>query len=136
MSDNTINGFHPLLQSDARALEGRWAAAGLSARWTVIYRTPVDQAADIAAGASKTKKSYHEIGMAGDYGIFEADGTYVEDGTDPRYRQAADIAKAQGWEWGGDFVHQEPDWDHLEWHPGGLDFDGYLGWMRSHGAPA
>ena len=49
-----------------------------------------------------------------DFGVFEENGAYVSDGTDPRYALAGETAKALGLVWGGDFVHPAPDPDHIQ----------------------
>lgn len=47
-----------------------------------------------------------------DFGVFEDDGSYVSNGSDPRYAQAGVLAEQCGLQWGGRFTH--PDVDHVE----------------------
>lgn len=106
------------------------------------FRTPADQAHNVASGASHVGLSWHEYGLAFDFGVFEdvkTGGTpierYVTDGSDFRYGAAAVAAKAACAEiiWGGDWQHN-PDPDHLEWHPG-FTMALYQMWLKAHPAP-
>lgn len=49
-----------------------------------------------------------------DFVLFDEDGNRITDGTDDWYADAGAIATELGMLWGGDFVHAEPDYDHIE----------------------
>jgi peptidoglycan LD-endopeptidase CwlK len=96
--------------------------AGLNAKAIVTWRSALDQdmaksdgLSNAAAGQSPHNccdANGNPSSKAFDFAIFEGDGVYITDGTDARYRQAAQIGKGLGLVWGGDWLH--PDWDHLE----------------------
>lgn len=87
----------------------------------VTWRDPLAQNACKAKGLSNASagKSPHNCTLsdgtpgskAFDFAIY-LNGTYITNGTDPRYTQAGAIWKALGQKWGGDFIH--PDYDHCE----------------------
>lgn len=96
--------------------------AGLAVRATVTWRSGADQDAAKAKGLSNAGagRSPHNCvdahglpaSRAFDFAVFNADASYVKDGTDPRYRLAGDIGIDLGLEYGGDWL--KPDWDHLQ----------------------
>ncbi len=51
--------------------------------------------------------------MAFDFAIFDENAKYITDGSDTRYRQAGEIGKSLGLEYGGDWVKWK-DFDHLQ----------------------
>ena len=91
-------------------------------RITVTYRGPIDQSECKAEGLSNAAagESPHNCvddkgepsSRAWDFAIFNDDGSYVTDGTDPRYTLAGHIAEDMGLAWGGRWNH--PDYDHIE----------------------
>jgi hypothetical protein len=100
----------------------RCTAAGLQVKAIVTYRSGLDQdvakqngLSNASAGQSPhncTDANGNPASKAFDFGIFEDHGVYITDGTDDRYRQAAEIGEQLGLEWGGRWLH--PDFDHLE----------------------
>jgi peptidoglycan L-alanyl-D-glutamate endopeptidase CwlK len=120
------------LDSRLLPLYQQWLAlcieAGLAVRATITWRSGDDQNAAKANGLSKAGAgaSPHNCctpdglpaSRAFDFGVFNADASLERSGTDPRYRQAGQIGKSLGLEWGGDWTLEEdgcrPDWDHLQ----------------------
>lgn len=98
-------------------------AAGLAVKAIVTWRSPADQNAAKAEGLSNASagESPHNCcdeegtpaSRAFDFGVFNPDGSYVTDGHDARYAQAAAIGKGLGLVWGGDWTGFK-DFDHLE----------------------
>lgn len=122
MTDSDINDLCPELQSIYAQWLGQCHAVGLRAKAIVTWRSGFEQDAAKLAGLSNAKagESPHNCydcdgnpaSKAFDFAIFNDDATYVADGTDPRYQQAAEIGEQLGLEWGGDWPH--PDYDHLQ----------------------
>lgn len=122
MTDSNINDLCP----DLRGIYQQWLsqchAAGLATRAIITWRSSIDQDAAKLKGLSNAcaGQSPHNCcnedgspaSKAFDFGIFNTDASYVSDGTDSRYRQAGEIGKSLGLEWGGDW--KRPDFDHLE----------------------
>jgi peptidoglycan L-alanyl-D-glutamate endopeptidase CwlK len=52
---------------------------------------------------AKGGQSYHNFGLAFDILVLDAMGKADWDSTHPGWRQAADVGKALGLEWGGDW---------------------------------
>ena len=123
MSDRAISDLCPELQILAREWLAQCKAAKLNVGLIVTWRSPADQNAAEAEGLSNASagQSPHNCcntdgtpaSKAFDFGVFEADGKYVTDGSDARYQQAAEIGKSLGLVWGGDFSSIF-DPDHLE----------------------
>lgn len=129
MSDRDISHLYPPLQDLYRQWLQKCTAAGLSVKAIVTWRSAEDQDMAKMKGLSNASAgcSPHNIvdnngnpsSWAFDFGVFESNGNYVADGDDPRYRQAGEIGKNLGLEYGGDWTHVKPDEDHLElpgWH--------------------
>jgi hypothetical protein len=95
---------------------------------TVTWRSSAEQAVAKAKGLSNAgpDESPHNCCLvdgtpaakAFDWAVFNPDGSYVTDGTDPRYAACGAIAKSLGLEWGGDWTlekdHCKPDFDHAQ----------------------
>lgn len=123
MTDRNIADLCPAMQT----LYAQWlaacTAAGLNVKAIVTWRSPADQNAAHEAGLSNAVAGQSPHGccdadgnpasLAWDFGVFSTDGSYVTDGTDPRYAEAGAIGKQLGLVWGGDF-HSIFDPDHLE----------------------
>lgn len=135
---NRADDLHPAFRPIAALIlqEGQQEISrlysGSLVRLANTLRTIADQADAFAAKASRWKVSWHMYGLAFDFAVIEADGSYVEDGADPRYKIIADIGKKHGCIAGIDW--HEPDFDHLEWHPG-FTLQQYLDFFRAHPAP-
>ena len=128
MTDRDINDCCKELQAIIPAWKSRCAAAGISVKPIVTYRDDADQekAKEECLSKAGPGQSPHNCvdadgnpaSKAFDFGVFEEDGTYVTDGTDPRYAKAGYIAKQLGLEWGGDWTIEKdgcnPDFDHLQ----------------------
>lgn len=123
MSDRAITDLCPELQVIAREWLAQCRSARLNTSLIVTYRSAVDQNTAKAQGLSNADagQSPHNCcnadgspaSKAFDFGVFEDDGMYVTNGSDPRYAQAAGIGKDLGLQWGGDFINFR-DFDHLE----------------------
>lgn len=125
MTDRDQTHLNKLLQPIATEWLANCAAVGLKTEIIVTWRNPADQNAAKAEGLSNAAagQSPHNIcdkngnpaSCAFDFGIFESDGSYVTDGTDPRYAQGGAIGKALGLVYGGDWLWPcFKDYDHLE----------------------
>lgn len=122
MTDNNIADLCPSLLILYREWLMQCHEAGLAVKAIVTWRSGIDQNAVKASGLSNAAagQSPHNCcssdglpaSKAFDFAVFDEDATYVRDGNDPRYRQAGEIGKALGLEWGGDWA--KPDWDHLQ----------------------
>ena len=123
MTDANIND----LDDDTYALWQKWdalmQALPLKYRVTVTYRDAADQNAAKAEGLSNacsgqsphncTDDQGNPASCAWDFAIFNADGSYVSDGTDSRYEHAGRLAESLGGlTWGGRWKY--PDFDHIE----------------------
>ena len=123
MTDRNISDLCPELQIIAKEWLIQCKAQGLNVSIIVTWRSAIDQNTAKAQGLSNAAagQSPHNCcnpdgspnSKAFDFGVFEDDGSYVTNGSDPRYEQAAGIGKELGLQWGGDFVNF-PDRDHLE----------------------
>jgi hypothetical protein len=122
MADRNPDHLCPAMQVLYRQWLTLCVQAGLSAKAIVTWRSAADQDAAKAAGLSEAcaGESPHNVceadgtpaSMAFDFGIFEADGAYVQYGLDARYTQAAAIGTQLGLVSGNTFPN--PDYDHLE----------------------
>lgn len=123
MSDRSINDLCPTLQIICREWLAQCKSAGLNVALITTWRSSTDQNVAKANGLSNASAGYSPhnccdknglpASKAFDFGVFETSGKYITDGTDTRYRQAAEIGKALGLAWGGDFKSIF-DPDHLE----------------------
>lgn len=98
-------------------------------RPAVTFRTVSEQATAKAAGLSQVNLGWHQMGLALDVAIITKEGSYVKDGTDPRYAVFGEVARKHDCIWGGDWNH--PDWDHCEFHPG-FTLAQYIAWLDEH----
>lgn len=118
-----ISDLHPAFQTLATKIVA-WANANLKPARVVVsdsWRTPSQQANDHASGSSGVNLGWHNYGFAFDFLIYEADGTLVEDGNDPRYAQVGAYAASLGCKYPIHLPSGEVDHDHIEWHPAPLD---------------
>jgi hypothetical protein len=130
LTSNSLADLDPAFQPMVEAWITRCnaALAPSSMRVTVTYRSGADQDAAKAAGLSKAAAgaSPHNCTMpdgspgarAVDFGVFGPDGSYVTDGSDPRYAQCGWIAVDMNMFWGGNWTlavdNCEPDADHIQ----------------------
>lgn len=122
MADNNLADLDPRMQVLCREWMAQCKNAGLDVRVTITWRDAAAQDAAYAAGLSHARagQSPHECvdangnpcARAFDFAIFDADGHYITNGEDPRYRQAGEIGEGIGLVYGGVWHH--PDWDHLQ----------------------
>lgn len=122
MTDRSLSDLDPAFLPLVQQFLSACAQAGLNVRVIVTWRSGTEQNEAKAEGLSNASsgQSPHNCvdehgnpaARAIDFGVFEPDGAYATDGTDPRYAQAAQIGKDLGMSWGGDWHH--PDFDHLE----------------------
>lgn len=121
MPDKDLNDLHPELKPLAEQFESECQAAGINVKITETWRDPAREnalhAEGITAATGSTCKHCFTIdgtpaGKAFDFIIFDDEGALVTDGTNDLYTKAANIGKALGLHWGGDFSH--PDYDHFE----------------------
>ena len=121
MTDANLDDLDPRLQPIAEQFLVL-CNAQFATKIIVTWRSAEDQ--DIAhanglsnAGAGEsphncTDAAGRPAARAFDFAVFNADGSYVTDGTDERYGQAGEIAKNLLLAWGGDWL--QPDFDHVE----------------------
>jgi peptidoglycan LD-endopeptidase CwlK len=132
MSDRQLTDLHPDLQSWYQRLVSDLANSAIAAKMIQGWRDPAYQDQLHAQGVSPlTGASSHHCfclpdgtpaSKAFDLGIFNADGSYVVDGNDPRYAKAGSLweqyatltGTPDGMVWGGRFVHPKPDPDHFQ----------------------
>jgi hypothetical protein len=129
MADTRLDDLDPALaalyQPFVDGCATAFANQGLTGTVRIIqgWRDPAyrDQLHSSGVSDLNGSQSLHCICVGGkpaskamDYGIFEENGAYVVDGTDPRYALAGEVAKSLGLVWGGDFVHPRPDPDHIQ----------------------
>lgn len=116
-----LTDLEPAMQIIARDFLVECKAIPINVEIIVTWRDPQDQEHAKECGLSNAGpgQSPHNCVIDGnpasrafDFAVFENNGTYVTNGEDPRYAQAACIGKGLGLAWGGDWTH--PDWDHLE----------------------
>jgi len=122
MTDSDVNHLDPILLKIYREWLIECYSVPLATKAIVTWRSSVDQNLAKAkhlsnAAAGQSPHNYvdaqgNPASRAFDFAIFDDDGKYITDGTDPRYRQAGEIGKKMGLVYGGDW--QKPDWDHLE----------------------
>jgi hypothetical protein len=120
--DLALASKYPVWLSETAAAFAQQGLAGF-VRIIQGWRSPSYQDHLQATGVSPlgSCESLHCVTIDGkpaarafDFGVFEADGSYVTDGTDPRYAAAGAVAEQLGLLWGGDFVHPGPDPDHIQ----------------------
>lgn len=79
---------------------------------------PRDRQEQLASsGASKVSFGWHNVGLAFDFQILDADGKYITDGGHPAYMACGQIGEAFNCVWGGRW-EKFVDAGHLEYHPG------------------
>lgn len=128
MADRNVVDIDPAFLPDVNELLADANALGSSAvppwcvKVIVTWRDAEDQAKAHECGLSAAGEgqSPHNCttpaglpaSRAVDFGVFEANGAYVTDGTDPRYAKVGALAEGLGMIWGGSWQH--PDYDHVE----------------------
>ena len=128
-SDRNVADLSPYLQKWYLQLIADLKSEGVAARLIQGWRDPAYQDQLHAQGISPLTgaSSFHCCTINGqpaskafDLGIFNADGSYVADGNDPRYARAGALWKKYGAAagvnlvWGGNFTHPKPDPDHFQ----------------------
>lgn len=130
MSDRNMIDVDPRFASivDAVLNKSNLALAPSKAIITITWRDAQDQNAAAVAGLSKAVagQSPHNCvsaddkpcARAVDFAIIDPQGTYVADGSDPRYGTVGAIAVSMGAEFGGDWTLEKdgcaPDFDHIQ----------------------
>lgn len=99
-TEEKIRQLLPELREAATAHINALREAGLPAVIIDARRTYARQRAYVAAGRSKTLKSYHLQGRAYDIGWL---GIRTQDVPDEWWNYAGAVGKAIGFRWGGDF---------------------------------
>lgn len=104
------------------------AISPFKCRIVVTWRDANAQNAAKAAGLSKAGagSSPHNCCLpdgtpaskAFDFAVFDPDGNYISDGTNPAYATAGQIAESLGLEWAGTWTIDQdgcgPDYDHIQ----------------------
>lgn len=115
---SVLDSLFPQTRGKVTAWLQRCTAAGLDVRPYSGFRSFAEQKAlhdAFVAGtgpkAAVPGHSYHNVRRAVDFFCYRG-GAQVEDGGDPLYRRAGELAEACGLVWGGRW--QNPDWDHVE----------------------
>jgi hypothetical protein len=130
MTDRNLSDLDPALQPIAAQViaAGNTAIAPSKVAIIVTWRSSADQQAAKANGLSRAGagQSPHNWTLADgtpaarafDFAVFDENGTYVTDGTDPRYAAVGKIAVAADLVWGGNWTVEKdgcgPDSDHCE----------------------
>lgn len=117
MADTTIGDLHPDLQPLAEAFLQRVPNSKIIQGFR--NQSYQDQLHFQGISPLTGSTSLHCFTIDGkpaskafDFGLFEDDGSYIKDGTDPRYAEAGQVAITLGLRWGGDFTN--PDFDHIQ----------------------
>jgi RHS repeat-associated protein len=106
------HGLNPQVQTMADTLISQLAQQGINARLGQTLRTFAQQDQLYAQGRTAPGRivtnaqggqSIHNYGLAFDIQIFDADGTYITNGSDPAYATAGSIGESIGLEWGGNW---------------------------------
>lgn len=123
MTDRDINDLCLELQDIYKQWKAQCNAVGLAVTAIVTWRSRIDQEAAKAKGLSNASagQSPHNCcdehgapaSRAFDFAVFDKDGHYITDGSDPRYKQAGEIGQQLGLSWGGCWSGWK-DFDHLE----------------------
>lgn len=124
--------FQPIAAEILELAQNRVAAKFSSSivRPSVTFRSVSDQAAAKSAGKSKVSLGWHQFGLALDVAVINAEGVYVSDGRDERYRIFGMAAMEHGAIWGGNWPNF-PDPGHCEYHPN-FTLAQYLAWLDDH----
>ena len=129
MDSTTVDRRIESLRPEFRPLALKWLHIvrddiEIDVRITETLRSEERQRAVQAAGASKVKFGWHNVGLALDFGVL-LNGVYQKDDRAGLYRKCGHIGEALGMRWGGnwdaDNIINEPgenDLGHFEWHPG------------------
>lgn len=115
--------LHPDLLPLAKEFEMQWANLKPNNKMaiTTTWRSPITEDALHAKGITTATGQTCEhcfmidgkpASKAFDFALYDIDGNYTTDGTDPLYLQAGELGEGIGLEWGGRWHH--PDWDHLQ----------------------
>jgi peptidoglycan L-alanyl-D-glutamate endopeptidase CwlK len=125
-SEKNIATLKPPVQALARKLIETAVAQGIHVKIICGSRTYAEQNALYAKGRTTSGKivtkakggySYHNLGLAADFGIFSADGKKYY-GEHPDYERVGAIAESLGFEWGGRWEFCDPP--HIQYNPLGL----------------
>jgi hypothetical protein len=130
MTDCALTDLDPCLQPLAQQWldQTNTSIAPSKCRITVTWRDANDQNVAKACGSSKagSGQSPHNYTLpdgtpasrAFDFAVFDPDGNYIKDGTNPAYSTAGQIAENLGLEWGGRWTIDQdgcgPDFDHIQ----------------------
>lgn len=122
MTDSDILHLDPELLRIYREWMMECNSVGLSVRVTITWRSAEDQdkakangRSNAAAGQSPhncVDENGNPCSKAFDFACFNDQHAYITDGQNPAYTQAGEIGEKLGLEWGGRWVHKDPD--HLE----------------------
>lgn len=132
-----LTQLDPSFLPEVQEFTERCTNAGLHVNITVTWRGAAAQDLAKANGLSKAgagQSPHNCIDAEGnpaaraiDFAVLDDKGNYIKNGTDPRYRQAGEIAESLGLFWAGRWTEIlnrcEPDWDHIQmrdWKNGAL----------------
>jgi D-alanyl-D-alanine carboxypeptidase-like protein/LysM domain-containing protein len=114
LSDQRLNGLHPIVASRARAMLDLCSLSGLAILVTQGVRTWEEQDALYAKGRtlppigashfvtkSKGGQSYHNFGLAFDIVVLDSMGKTEWNISHPGWKRAAEAGQSVGLEWGG-----------------------------------
>ena len=113
-----LNDLDPVFRPRAMELLARCVEAGIMVMVVDTFRTPEEQAINIAKGVSWTLHSRHLVGKAIDICPFDQWNLHGPDKlkwdpTDPVWQALGQLGKRIGLLWGGDW--QRRDLGHFEW---------------------
>lgn len=125
-NEAVINTLLPTVTLEAKLLLAECERQGIWILLTQGYRSFLGQTWDYASGRyrpgpiitdAKPGWSFHQWRVAIDFVPADGNGgIHYEDAA--RIQQVADIAKSQGWQWGGDFPRVFKDRPHLQFTGG------------------
>jgi peptidoglycan LD-endopeptidase CwlK len=119
---NMGTGIHPVVKESAIELIKRAYSEGINVQISSGYRSAAEQNALYAQGRTKpgnvvtnarAGESNHNYGLAIDYFLVSEDGNTAIWSVNQDWRKVAQIGKALGFAWGGDWT-SFPDYPHLE----------------------
>jgi len=130
MSSRDLNDLHPIIRAKCQAHIDACKAAGIDLLITCTYRTPAEQDALYAQGRAhpgpivtnaKAGQSMHQYRLAYDcVPLVNGKAVWNTTGTDGQmWHKIGELGKAQGLEWGEDWVgfHEMPHFQFTGGHP-------------------
>ena len=118
MKDSRIESLRPEFQKVTHLwLHMVTDDLGIKVRVLETLRDKARQEELEAAGKSRVKFGWHNVGLALDFATFNEAGVYQTDDASMLYLRCGLVAEALGCTWGGRWTNLK-DYGHIEYHPG------------------